>query len=271
MNMLKSILPLAYASLLGLSNLAYAQDDKTETETEELWSMADSIFGAEEMAKSRAALMKTHGDSPISFIMGDRLETQLTNGEETFVWDAQGWYGTDQHKLWIKTEGEYSFTDNEVEDAEIQALWSKPVTAFWDFQAGIRYDLAPRGRTHAVLGFQGLAPYWFEVDAAAFLSTEGDLTSRIEAEYDFILSQRLFLQPRLEVEFSAQDIEELDIGAGITGFDLGLRLRYEWRREFAPYIGVEWQKNLGETAGIVRNSGGDSNQLALIVGIRAWY
>jgi len=223
------------------------------------------------MAEARALEIATLGGAKTSFIIADRLESQITSGENAFVWDAQGWYGTDENKLWIKTEGEYSFGSDEIEDAEIQALWSKPISAFWDVQAGVRYDLAPKGRTHAVIGIQGLAPYWFEVDAALFLSNKGDLTSSIEAEYELLLSQRLVLQPRGEIGFSAQDIPELGTGAGFTNLDLGLRLRYEIKREFSPYVGVEWQRNLGETAQFTKDNGGDPDKVVILFGVRAWY
>ena len=235
------------------------------------WSMADQYYGAENMAKARKALQISAGGANIYLVMLDRLETQITNGDNALIWDAQAWYGTDENKLWIKTEGEYGFGSDEVEDAEIQVLWSKPVSAFWDVQAGLRYDLEPKGRSHAVLGFQGLAPYWFEIDAALFLSHKGDLTSRIETEYDFILSQRLLLQPRAEIEISAQDIPKLGVGSGFGNLDLGLRLRYEIKREFAPYIGIEWQKNLGKTSQFTRATGGDPDNISLLIGIKAWH
>jgi len=235
------------------------------------WSMADEYYGEEAMAEARALEIATLGGAKTSFIIADRLESQIASGENAFVWDAQGWYGTDENKLWIKTEGEYSFGSDEIEDAEIQALWSKPISAFWDVQAGVRYDLAPKGRTHAVIGIQGLAPYWFEVDAALFLSNKGDLTSSIEAEYELLLSQRLVLQPRGEIGFSAQDIPELGTGAGFTNLDLGLRLRYEIKREFSPYVGVEWQRNLGETAQFTKDNGGDPDKVVILFGVRAWY
>jgi len=234
------------------------------------WSQADEYYDPAEMKKSRDALLKQHGDMAHSFFMADRLETQI--GDETaLVWDAQGWLGKDINKLWFKTEGEYSFDEDEVEDAEVQALWSHAVSPFWDVQAGIRYDLKPKGRTHGVLGIQGLAPYWFEVDASAFLSHKGDLTARIEAEYDVLLTQTLVLQPRAELELSAQDISELGVGSGVTGLDAGIRLRYELKREFAPYIGVEWQKAFGDSADFITLDGGDVDKIVGVAGIRAWF
>ena len=301
MSMLKQTLLASCIALFGAANIAQASEasdasdphashnmakaDTAETEIGETktaqattqetsdkpWSMADKYWGADAMAKARAHEIETMGGLKTSFIIADRLETQITDGEDVFIWDAQGWYGTDENKLWIKTEGKYSFADNAIDDAEIQALWSKPISRFWDLQTGIRYDFAPKGRTHAVAGIQGLAPYWFEVDAAAFLSNKGELTSSVEAEYDFFLNQRLILQPRGSLKFSAQDIVDLGIGAGFTKYNLGLRLRYEFKREFAPYIGASWQRSLGETAQIVRAGGGDPNKIKLVIGVRAWY
>ncbi|HHL42937.1 MAG TPA: copper resistance protein B [Hellea balneolensis] len=253
------------ATVLGATFVLPASAD------EKPWSMADAYYGEKAMQEAREALQKNAGETPIAFVMGDRLEMQFTDGDSAFVWDAQGWYGTDENKLWIKTEGEYNFNADEIEDAEIQALWSKPVSAFWDLQIGARYDLKPKGRTHLVAGVQGLAPYWFEIDGAVFLSTQGDVTARIEAEYELLLSQRLILQPRAEINIAAQDIVDLDMGAGLTDFDLGVRLRYEFKRELAPYIGVEWQKRLGETANRVRLRGEDADKIALLIGVRAWY
>ena len=250
---------------------AAAHDAKTSENPDRLWSQADAYWGKEAMDEARAHEIATMGGLKTGFIMADRFEAQLGDTEDTYVWDGQGWYGTDDSKLWIKTEGEYSSEDSEIEDAELQALWSKPIATYWDLQIGARYDFAPKGRTHLVAGVQGLAPYWFEVDAAAFVSTNGDVTARIEAEYDFILTQRLILQPRAEINLSAQDIPELQIGAGITGVDAGIRLRYEFVREFAPYIGVEWQGSLGDTSDFIKAAGGETDKTVFLIGIRAWH
>ena len=263
------LLKTSLVALLALSasfTPALADDNDTPP-----WSMADEYWGEDAMKAARDKVQHKHGNLKNYMIMGDRLEWQDTGGDGTFLWDAQGWYGGDIDKLYIKTEGEYAFDDSEFEDAEVQALWSRAVSPFWDVQAGLRYDLEPKGRTHAVLGVQGLAPYWFEVDAAAFLSTDGDLSARAETEYDLRFTQRLTLQPRAELNFSAQDIPELQIGAGLSSFDAGLRLRYEIRREFAPYVGLEWQKSLGDTADLVRADGGDPDNILAVIGLRAWF
>lgn len=270
MRPLTLMLSLAVSAFAMTVSPAFADEDNAPP-----WSMADDIWGAEAMKKSRDSVQKNHGAMPNFMVMGDRLEWQAPldsgGGDGSLIWDAQGWYGGDINKLYIKTEGEFSLGNDDVEDAEVQALWSRAVSPFWDVQAGVRYDLEPKGRTHAVLGVQGLAPYWFEVDAAAFLSTDGDLSASVEAEYELRFTQRLTLQPRIEAGFSASDIPELEIGSGLTNLDTGIRLRYEIKREFAPYIGVEWQKNFGDTADFIRAGGGDPDNIVAVAGLRAWF
>lgn len=244
---------------------------ETPPEDNPPWSMADEYFGAEAMANARETVQTVHGDQTNVMVMADRFEVQITDDEETLLWDLQAWYGGDINKIYVKSEGDYAFSDNAVEDAEIQLLWSRAVSTFWDLQAGLRQDLEPQSRTHAVLGLQGLAPYWIEIDAAAFLSTDGDLSARVEAEYDVRITQQLIIQPRAELELSAQNVPEIETGSGVTALDLGLRLRYEIEPEFAPYIGAEWQQAFGRTADIIKASGEDANQIALIFGIRGWF
>lgn len=205
------------------------------------------------------------------FAQADRLELGFGDHENTYVWDAQGWIGGDWNKLWVKAEGE-GVRGESPESAEIQALYSRTLTPFWDLQAGGRYDVRPDpGLTHAVIGVQGLAPQWFEVDAAAFLSDRGDATFRAELEYELLLSQRLILQPRFEVNAAAQDVPELGLGAGVNNIELGARLRYEIRREFAPYVGVSWSRKLGDTADLARADGGHAGNLAVVAGLRLWF
>lgn len=225
-----------------------------------------------EMAAARARLKAGHGGQHNSLLLGERFEYLFGDEEETAVWEAQGWYGSDLNKLWLKTEGEYSFDESELEDAELQALYSRAVSPFWDLQTGLRYDDTPdASRSYWALGMQGLAPYWFEVDAALFLSDEGNLSSRLEAEYELRLTQRLILQPRLELNVAFSDDTELEIGSGVSGVELGLRLRYEIRREFAPYLGVAWSSAYGGTRDFIDASGGEPEQFSLIAGLRFWY
>ena len=233
---------------------------------------ADLVFGAEAMAASRRTLIVENGDVRTTAVIIDRIEAGFGDGGDTYLWDAQGWTGGDINRFWWKFEG-MGDLDGKLEDAEVQALYSRAITPFWDLQAGVRQDFRPDGpdTTHAVLGIQGLAPYWWEVDAAAFLSTEGDLTAKIEAEYDQRITQRLILQPRFEAEASASDIPELEIGSGLSSIQAGLRLRYEIKKEFAPYVGVEWTRALGSTADFIRARDGDPDQVQMVVGLKAWF
>lgn len=233
---------------------------------------ADLIFGAEAMARARRILVAENGDIRTTGVVVDRLEAGFGEDAETWLWDVQGWSGGDIHRFWWKSEGEGEF-GGDLEDVELQALYGRAITPFWDVQAGVRQDFRADGEdtTHLVLGVQGLAPHWWEIDAAAFLSTDGDLTARVEAEYDQRITQRLILQPRIEVEVSAGDIPELAIGSGLTSIEAGLRLRYEVRREFAPYVGVEWSRAFGDTADYVEAAGGEVRDTRLVVGLRAWF
>ncbi len=232
---------------------------------------ADTLFPAETMAASRETLRRNQGGQTHSFFGVDRLEAQIAEGGDAYLWETNFWYGGDLNKLWVKTEGEGAF-GGELEEAEIQALWSHAIGPYFDLQTGIRYDIRPEpDRGHAVLGVQGLAPYFFEIDAAAFLSTEGDITARIEAEYDQRITQRLILQPRAELNLSAQDIPEIGLGSGVSSLEAGLRLRYEISPQFAPYIGVEWQRDFGDTADFTRAEGGDTDRIVALAGVRFWF
>ena len=231
---------------------------------------ADAIWGAEAMRASREALREENGGMKVFWFQGDRAEYRAREGGDGYLWDIQGYYGGDLDKFWFKSEGEGTFGEG-LESAEIQALWSHAIGPWWDLQAGVRQDLTGPERTHAVLGVQGLAPYMFEVDAAAFLSTKGDLTARVEAELDQRITQRLILQPRAEVNLSAQDIPELGVGAGLDSVELGLRLRYEFVREFAPYVGVEQEWKVGQSADYARLAGEDPSVTNYVVGVRFWF
>jgi len=233
---------------------------------------ADAIYGGTAMTLARRAeLGPMHGGAKAFRVFMERLEARLGDGEDAYLLDGQAWYGGDIDKLWLKVEGEGAF-EGGLEGAELQALWSHAIGPWFDLQTGVRYDIAPgEDRGHLVVGVQGLAPYWIELDAAAFLSDEGDLTATLEAEHDMRITQRLILQPRAELSFAAQDIPEHRIGAGVTAIEAGLRLRYEVVPQFAPYLGVEYAAELGETADRARAAGEDPNRFSFLVGIRAWF
>ncbi len=208
---------------------------------------------------------------PQLFLQADRLEYQASNSADLLVWDLQGWYGGDINKLWIKAEGELDLNDS-VEEADIELLWSRAVSPFWDLQLGARQDIEPGpGRTYGVIGVQGLAPYWFEVDASAYVSDKGDITAKIEAEYELLITQRLVLQPRVEASLALQNVEARTIGKGLSSIEAGLRLRYEIKREIAPYIGINWTRSTGKTADFQRLKGEDVDNLSFVLGLRLWY
>ncbi len=222
------------------------------------------------MAAARAAMVRDMGgEMTTAMVLVERLEARL-GAEDGYKWDVQAHYGGDLDRLVLKSEGEGEF-GGELEDAEVQALWSHAIGPWFDLQAGARLDLEPETRSHLVLGVQGLAPYMWHVDATAFLSDRGDLTARVEAEYDQKITQRLILQPRVEAELSAQDIAARNVGAGLVSLSAGLRLRYEIAREFAPYVGVEHERLVGRTRRIARANGDDPASTALVLGVRAWF
>jgi len=231
---------------------------------------ADQFLGKETMEASRASVVAEVSGMPVFWFQGDRFEYRARKDEDGYLWDVQGYYGGDIDKFWFKSEGEGSFGETP-ESAEIQGLWSHAAGPWWDLQVGIRQDLVGPERTHAVIGIQGLAPYLFEIDAAAFISTKGEVTARIEAELDQRITQRLILQPRGEIVLSAQDIPELGIGSGLDRIELGLRLRYEFAREFAPYIGIEQEWLLGGSADYAKAANEDPSITNYVVGVRFWF
>ena len=213
-----------------------------------------------------------HGDSLNFLLLGERFEQAEDDGVTSRLWEAQGWYGSDINKFWFKTEGAYDVDADATDHSEVQALYSRAIAPFWDLQAGVRRDdSGSASRTHAVLGLMGLAPYWFEVDAAAFLSEHGDVSARLETEYELRFTQKVILQPRLELNYSFADDPALGIGKGLSDVGFGLRLRYEVRREFAPYVGVDWSRAYGDTAALLRAAGRECEELKLIAGLRFWF
>lgn len=237
---------------------------------------ADLVFDPAAMARSRAGLANEHGGLKTSKLLIDQLEVGIARGRETYAWDAQFWYGGDIDKLWLKSEGEGAF-GGEFEDAEVQALWSRAIDPWFDLQLGVRQDVAPGpDRTHLVAGVQGLAPYWFEIEGAVFLSNKGEVTARAEVEYDLRITQSLILQPRTEIDFSFQDVPELRLGNGLSTAEFGARLRYEiFPRSgpavIAPYIGVQYARAFGHTARFRRAAEEDIGGWRLLLGVRTWF
>lgn len=209
-------------------------------------------------------------DPLLAMVKIDKLEVHETDDGNPWAWKADAWVGKDLNKLWFKTEGEYH--DGETEEAEVQLLYSRAISPFWDLQVGGRRDIKPEPeRDWLAIGVNGLAPYLFEVDAALFFGEEERIAARLDAEYEYMFSQRLELVPELEANLYSKADEELGIGSGLADLTLGLRLGYQVRREFAPYVGVTWTGLYGDTADYAEAAGGDTSSSAWVAGIKAWF
>jgi copper resistance protein B len=232
---------------------------------------ADRIWGRDAMIGSRTAVMREHGGGTFSQIIFNLAEYRVSRGSDGLRWGGEAWFGGDINRLVVKTEGEATFGEG-VESAEVQGLYSRAIDPYFNVQVGVRHDFEPgRPATYATVGIEGLAPYWFEVEGALFLSTKGDLLARAEGYYDQRITQRLILQPRVEFNLAAQDVPESRIGAGLVDAELGLRLRYEITREFAPYVGLSYEAKLGRAADLARISGEDPTSFNFVAGVRFWF
>jgi copper resistance protein B len=214
--------------------------------------------------------MEMHDNAPLSMWLFDQLEAFHARDGNGQAWEGQGWYGNDAGKLWIRTEGERN--RGRLEDAEVEVLWNRSVATFWSSQLGARHEWG-RGpdRNWIALGLQGLAPYWFELEATAYVGPSGRSAARLRAEYELLFTQRLVLQPEFEVNVYGRSDPARRIGSGISNAQLGLRLRYEIRREFAPYIGVVLTKRYGATASYARRDGHPLQDWQFVVGMRIWF
>lgn len=231
---------------------------------------ADRYYSPDAMAEARRQLAQEHGGATISKVMVNLAEYQIRDGASGYRWDGQAWFGGDINRLVLKSEGEGTVNEA-VESAEVQALYSRAVGVYTDIQAGLRQDFNPGTRTYATIGAETLLPYWFEVEGAAFLSNKGELLGRVEGYYDLLVTNYVILQPRAELNFSAKNSAELHLGSGLTNAELGLRLRYEFTREFAPYIGISWDRKVGQTADFARAHGQSTEETSLVIGIRTFF
>ncbi|MFP0195836.1 copper resistance protein B [Pseudomonas sp. PHC1] len=224
----------------------------------------------------RAAVFTSHAghqvhDSAINtYFLADKLEWQDADDASTLAWDLSGWIGGDIDRLWLRSEGERS--NGKTEDAEIQALWGHAISPWWDVVTGVRQDFKPGApQTWAAFGLQGMALYNFEAEATAFLGENGQSAVRLEGDYDILLTNRLILQPTAELNVYGKNDPQRGIGSGLSNTEVGLRLRYEIRREFAPYIGVTWNRSYGNTADYAREEGEDRSEARLVLGVRLWF
>lgn len=209
------------------------------------------------------------------FFLADILEFSPKGSESIFRWDSVGWYGGDFNRLWIKSEGEGSTVDKDYK-ADFQLLYGRFVKTYYDFQIGGRIQTKSlRGRNatrlQGVVGIEGLRPYKYEIEALAFLDPKGNVSGRFTASRDYLITQRLALQPRFETNMAIQQVDRFKTGRGLNDIDLGLRLRYAIRREFAPYIGVSYERSFFGTADLVRQDGGSPSEFRVVLGVRLWH
>ncbi|WP_304665580.1 copper resistance protein B [Pseudomonas benzenivorans] len=204
------------------------------------------------------------------FLLFEQLEYQNADEGSVLSWDAAAWIGGDIDRLWLRSEGER--TNGMTEEAELQALWGHAIGPWWELVGGVRQDFKPGSpQTWGAFGIQGMPLYGLEFEATGFVGEQGQSALRLEGDYDMLLTNRLILQPTAELNFYGKNDHERGVGSGLANSEVGLRLRYEIRREFAPYVGVTWNRAYGNTADMVREEGGDASEARLVAGIRLWF
>lgn len=210
-------------------------------------------------------------DDPYGQLLLDQFEGYRSNGGEAGIrLDAQAWWGTDLNKLWLKTEG--SRSNGTLGSTRMEVLYNRAFSPYFGWQVGWRHDTGGGpSRNWAAFGVQGLASYWFDIEATAYVGEAGRTALRLEAEYDLRITQRLVLQPDAEAKLFGRSDPERGIGSGLSSLDLGLRLRYEITRKFAPYVGMSWERKFGNTADLARKAAGDVSETRFVAGIRLWF
>jgi len=231
---------------------------------------ADRYYDPGEMAAARRALHAEHGAMRVSMLLFNLAEYESRRGPDGFRWDGEYWSGGDIDRLEIATEGEATL-GRRVDDAEVQLLWNHALDPYFNIRSGVRQDFgAGPSRTYLTTGIEGVAPYWFNLEGLLFLSQKGQVSARVKVDYDQRITQRFIVQPRVEANLAASSDRRRGIGSGLTDIELGVRARYELRRELAPYVGINWYRQLGRTADIARTSGEDINGVSAVFGVRWW-
>lgn len=211
-----------------------------------------------------------HDRAIVGFFLLDKFEWRDADDGDALGWEISAWIGGDVNRLWLRSEGEQS--DSETDAAEMQLLWGHSVGPWWDLVAGVRHDFEPgASQTWAAVGLQGLALYNFEAEASAFIGEAGQAAARLDADYDILISNRLILQSSAELNAYGKSDSERGIGSGLANLEIGLRLRYEIRREFAPYLGATWTRSYGNTAELIRERDDKVNETQWVAGLRIWF
>jgi copper resistance protein B len=249
----------ALAAAQGQSEMEHVPPDAPQ-------SHVDHDMSYREMAE----LMGMDDRAKYGKVMLDRAEWIGTDGSDTFEWDAGAWYGGDFHKGWIEAEGERA--GGVTHESRLEAGWERIVSAWWSVRAGARLDGGEGpSRGWAGFGIAGLAPGFIEMEAMVYLGEGGRSALRLTSERDLLITQRLVLQPSVELDVYGEDDPARLVGAGLDSLEVGLRLRYEWRREVAPYIGARWSAHFGDSADLRRAAGEDPRELSWLAGVRAWF
>lgn len=254
---MKTLRTLSLAAILVLAaNAAFAQAQSAA-------SMPDVTM---------ADMPPVHDNSIFAHVFFDQLEGRFDgSGGGDFRWDGQGWIGADYDKLWIKSEG-FRRSDGKIDDGRQEFLYDRAISTYWDLQAGLRTDLDSRpSREWAAFGVQGLAPLFFDLEATAYVSDQGHFAGRVRASYDLLITNRLILQPEAELNLYSKADPARVVGAGLSDLDAGLRLRYEFERKFAPYIGVAFENKFGQTADFARKAGESTSGVRFVLGIKTWF
>lgn len=219
--------------------------------------------------REMARTMEMDDTSATGMLLFDRLEWRNAKAGDALVWNAEAWYGNDANTLLLKSEGA---RHNGETTARTELLWDKPIARWWNLQAGVRHDSAiEESREWLAAGVQGLAPGFIDIEATAYIGDSGRAAARLSAERDVLLTQRLILQPEVELNLYTQADPANQIGSGVSDLEVALRLRYEIRREFATYLGVVWARRFGNTATLARAAGDDPDDVQFAAGLRIWF
>lgn len=213
-----------------------------------------------------------HNNPKIMVTRFNQNEMRMRDGAHLYRWEAESSYGGNINKLWAKTEGKLDTDSGKFDEAEIQLLGSHAISRFFNLQYGARYDFKPEpNRKWAVVGVEGLAPLFWELGGYVFLGPEGRWSARVEAMYDENITQRLVLQPQFELNWYSGTDAARGVGSGLSELDSGLRLRYEFSRQFAPYLGVTYNKKYGNTADLAKSEGEPVDEFQFTAGIKIWF
>jgi copper resistance protein B len=251
-----------------LARCAYAQS-QSESESEHVPPDPPQSRVHSMPYHEMVGMMGMDDRSRFAKVMLDRLEWQDAKAGSTFEWDAAAWYGGDYDKVWLETEGTRT---PDTDDARIELAWDRIISPWWSLRAGGRHDAGTGpARDWLAFGVAGLAPGFIAVETSLYLGEDGRTALRLTTERDFLITQRLVLQPEAELNAYGKDDPERLIGAGLSDLKLGLRLRYEARRELAPYFGVRWVGHFGGSADLRRAADEPAHEFLWLAGIRAWF